>query len=144
MWGRLARRIFANRMDWRAANHPKRSASASRRTRVIARPYDARMGADFVATEQDVIELLTDLVSTPSVSPEILDGTGEAAVGAKVASFADSCGATVEYQEALPGRSNVICTLEAGSDAPTLMLEAHMDTVALGAMPNGHGHVQQT
>ncbi len=129
---------LADRAARRGAHHPKRRGVLDRCARDFARPYDARMCADPVASEQDVVDLLTDLVSTPSVSPEIAGGTGEAAVGAKVASFADRCGATVEYQEALPGRSNVICTLEAGADAPTLMLEAHMDTVALGAMPNGH------
>jgi len=91
-----------------------------------------------ITQEQEAVDLLTDLVSTPSVSPEISGGTGESAVAAKVASFAEASGATVEYQEALPGRANVICTLLAGLTSPTLMLEAHMDTVALGSMVNGH------
>ena len=96
------------------------------------------MRGEPAASEQEAIELLTDLVRTPSVSPEIPGGTGEAAVAAKVAAYAESCGAEVVYQEALPGRANVVGTLEADAGAPVLMLEAHMDTVALGAMTRGH------
>lgn len=96
------------------------------------------MRGESAATEQDAIELLTDLVSTPSVSPEIPGGTGEAAVAAKVAAYAEACGADVIFQEALPGRANVVGTLEGDAGAPVLMLEAHMDTVALGAMTRGH------
>ena len=96
------------------------------------------MRGEPAASEQEAIELLTDLVRTPSVSPEVPGGTGEAAVAAKVAAYAESCGAEVVYQEALPGRPNVVGTLEAGAGAPVLMLEAHMDTVALGAMTRGH------
>ena len=92
------------------------------------------MRAEPAATEQDAIELLTDLVSTPSVSPEIPEGTGEAAMAAKVAAYAEACGADVVFQEALPGRPNVVGTLAGDAGAPVLMLEAHMDTVALGAM----------
>ena len=96
------------------------------------------MRGEPAATEQDAIELLTDLVSTPSVSPEIPGGTGEAAMAAKVAAYAEACGADVIFQEALPGRANVVGTLEGDAGAPVLMLEAHMDTVALGAMTRGH------
>ena len=96
------------------------------------------MRGEPAASEQEAIELLTDLVRTPSVSPEIPGGTGEAAMAAKVAAYAESCGAEVVYQEALPGRPNVVGTLEADPGAPVLMLEAHMDTVALGAMTRGH------
>ena len=96
------------------------------------------MRGEPAASEQEAIELLTDLVRTPSVSPEVPGGTGEAAVAAKVAAYAESCGAEVVYQEALPGRANVVGTLEADAGAPVLMLEAHMDTVALGAMTRGH------
>ena len=96
------------------------------------------MRGELAASEQEAIELLTDLVRTPSVSPEVPGGTGESAVAAKVAAYAQSCGAEVVYQEALPGRPNVVGTLEADVGAPVLMLEAHMDTVALGAMTRGH------
>ena len=96
------------------------------------------MRGEPAASEQEAIELLTDLVRTPSVSPEVPGGTGEAAVADKVAAYAESCGAEVVYQEALPGRANVVGTLEADAGAPVLMLEAHMDTVALGAMTRGH------
>ena len=96
------------------------------------------MRGEPAASEQEAIELLTDLVRTPSVSPEVPGGTGEAAMAAKVAAYAESCGAEVVYQEALPGRPNVVGTLEADAGAPVLMLEAHMDTVALGAMTRGH------
>lgn len=122
----------------RAAQGRADTRGPSSQTDILRALYHTRMSVSQVASERDAIDLLTDLVGTPSVSPEIPGGTGEAGVAAKVASFAEGCGATVEYQEALPGRSNVICILEAGSGAPRLMLEAHMDTVALGAMAKGH------
>ena len=55
-----------------------------------------------------------------------------------VEEFARSVGAQITRQEVFPGRENVICTIAADAPGPHLMLEAHMDTVALGPMTNGH------
>ena len=97
------------------------------------------MRGEPAASEQEAIELLTDLVRTPSVSPEIPGGTGEAAMAAKVAAYAESCGAEVVYQEALPGRPNVVGTLEGSRFAEEwVMLGSHYDAWGFGAIdPNG-------
>ena len=91
-----------------------------------------------VTTATEATELLSRLVAIPSVTPGIENGAGEAAMADAVESLAGECGAEVERQEVLPGRFNVICSLPADTDAPHLILEAHMDTVALGPMSAGH------
>ncbi len=96
------------------------------------------MTVGHVTTAPEATELLSRLVAIPSVTPGIEDGTGEAAMADAVEALARECGAEVVLQEVAPGRSNVICSLPAGADTPHLVLEAHMDTVALGPMSDGH------
>ena len=91
-----------------------------------------------VTNEAEAADLLSRLVGIPSVAPGVEGGTGEGAMSDAVAEFARGTGADVERQEALPRRYNVLCTLPAERGAPGLLLEAHMDTVALGPMRNGH------
>ncbi len=91
-----------------------------------------------VTTEREAAELLSRLVATPSVTPGVEGGTGEGAVADLVEEFARSIGAQVTRQEVYPGRDNVICTVAPDAPGPHLLLEAHMDTVALGPMTNGH------
>ena len=91
-----------------------------------------------VTTEREAAELLSRLVATPSVTPGVEGGTGEGAVADLVEEFARSIGAQVTRQEVYPGRDNVICTIAPDAPGPHLLLEAHMDTVALGPMTDGH------
>ncbi len=92
----------------------------------------------FVTTESEAAELLLRLVAIPSIAPGVEDGVGEGAMADAVEAFARERGALVERQEVFSGRSNVICTLPGEPGTPTLMFEAHMDTVALGPMRRGH------
>ncbi len=92
----------------------------------------------FVIDESEAVELLLRLVAIPSIAPGVEHGTGEADVADAVAAFARESGAVVQQQEVFPGRSNVVCTLPGEAGTPTLMFEAHMDTVALGPMRRGH------
>ncbi|MBI2193286.1 MAG: M20 family metallopeptidase [Planctomycetes bacterium] len=89
-------------------------------------------------TPDETILVLKDLVSIRSTNPMGRDLAGpdysEAAMADYVQSFLRSFGADTERQEVLPGRPNVIGRLEAGPKAPTLMLEAHMDTVLVENM----------
>ena len=87
----------------------------------------------FVTTESQAAELLLRLVAIPSIAPGVEDGVGEGAMADAVEAFARERGALVERQEVFSGRSNVICTLPGEPGSPTLIFEAHMDTVALGA-----------
>ena len=91
-----------------------------------------------VTTDREAAELLSRLVATPSVTPGVEDGTGEGAMGDLVEDFARSIGARVIRQEVYPGRDNVICSVASDAPGPHLLLEAHMDTVALGPMTDGH------
>lgn len=91
-----------------------------------------------ITTNQTAAELLSRLVAIPSVTLGVDQGTGEAAMADAVEEFARSAGASVTRQEVLPDRPNVICTVAADAPGPHLLLEAHMDTVALGPMVDGH------
>ena len=91
-----------------------------------------------ITTEREAGELLSRLVAIPSVTPGVEGGTGEGAMSSLVEAFARSFGAQVTRQEVYPGRDNVICTIAPDAPGPHLLLEAHMDTVALGPMTNGH------
>lgn len=83
-----------------------------------------------------VIDLLRDLVAIPSVNP--YDGPsgplhGEAAVAAYVAEWLTAQGIPHEVREVRPGRPNVLAHM-AGGDGPSVLLEAHMDTVSVDGM----------
>jgi succinyl-diaminopimelate desuccinylase len=91
-----------------------------------------------ITTDRAAAELLSRLVAIPSVTLGVDQGTGEAAMADTVEEIARSAGSSVTRQEVLPGRPNVICTVAADAPGPHLLLEAHMDTVALGPMVDGH------
>ncbi len=68
----------------------------------------------------NLFELTNKLMKIPSVSGE------EQAVGAFLCEYLESLGYTVELQEVVDGRKNVIAT---ASDDPKVFLSTHMDTV---------------
>ncbi len=72
-----------------------------------------------------VLEVVERLVSIPSVSGN------EDAVSTYVAGELGRLGLSVAVQEVLPGRRNVLGTLETGRDGPTLMLNGHFDTLPI-------------
>ncbi len=81
----------------------------------------------------DALPLLERLVSIDSVNPS-LGGPGEGEIAAFVAEWARKAGLEVELDEAAPGRPNVIATAQGSGGGRTLLLNAHTDTVGLGAM----------
>ncbi len=81
----------------------------------------------------DVLPLLERLVSIDSVNPG-LGGGGEAEIAAFVAEWAQHAGLEVEFDEAAPGRPNVIATARGTGGGRALLLNAHLDTVGLGGM----------
>ena len=83
-----------------------------------------------------VVDLLHDLVAIPSVNP-IYDpaSTGEGDVAAYVEAWARGLGLESIRQAVFPGRDNVLVRLQGPAGAPVLLMEAHMDTVGVEAMP---------
>jgi acetylornithine deacetylase/succinyl-diaminopimelate desuccinylase-like protein len=81
----------------------------------------------------NVRELLEQLVAIDSVNPTLVPGgAGEAQIGRFVAEWLGARGVDVEYGEPAPGRANVVGRLRGAGGGRSLLLNAHMDTVALG------------
>ncbi len=89
---------------------------------------------------QNVVDLLKDLVSIPSVNPHGNPGTdrvGEQALGEYVADFLRALGAEVALESVEPGRPNVVATFAPArekANAPRLAFAPHLDTVSVAGM----------
>jgi acetylornithine deacetylase len=85
----------------------------------------------------DHVELLKRLVGIDSVNPDLVPGTaGESEVAAYVEAWLRDAGLDVEVEYAAPGRPNVIGVVHGHGGGRSLMMNAHMDTVGAGAMPD--------
>jgi acetylornithine deacetylase len=83
------------------------------------------------------LSLLADLVSVNSINPSLVPGApGEAAVGQVAAQAMKAGGLDVVFQEAAPGRPNVVGVLEGQEAGPAIMLCGHLDTVGVEGMTN--------
>ena len=84
------------------------------------------------------LDILKSLVSIPSVNPMGRDLSGpeyfETRVSQWLCDFFDEHQIAHERIEVVPGRSNVIARVDAGSDRPTIVLDAHQDTVPVDGM----------
>ena len=78
----------------------------------------------------DPVELLEELVRIDSVNPA-MGGPGEPEVVARLAEILCDLSLEVSTPEVVDGRRNLLATLPGTSSAPTLLLEAHLDTVAM-------------
>jgi acetylornithine deacetylase/succinyl-diaminopimelate desuccinylase-like protein len=81
----------------------------------------------------DPVELLEELVRIDSVNPA-MGGPGEPEVVARLVEILRDLGLEVSTPEVVDGRRNLLATLPGTSSAPTLLLEAHLDTVAMPRM----------
>jgi acetylornithine deacetylase len=82
--------------------------------------------------------LLRELVAIESVNPTlVLGGAGEAEIGRFVARWLERNGVEVEYEELAPARANVVGRVRGSGGGRSLLLNAHMDTVALGGPDAG-------
>ena len=90
------------------------------------------MSADIV----DAIDLLEELVNIDSANIS-MGGPGEQQVAARLAGVLEGIGCSVELVPGVVGtdRSNLIATLPGNTGGPTLLLEAHTDTVAQTTVP---------
>ena len=82
---------------------------------------------------EELRDLLERLVAIDSVNPTLVSGgAGEAEIGRFVARWFDTHGIEAEYDEPAPGRANVVSRVCGRGGGRSLLLNAHMDTVALG------------
>ncbi len=79
--------------------------------------------------ESAAVELLGKLVGINSVNP-VFGGPGEGDVCEFVANWLEKRKIRYQLQEVFPGRNNVVARI-GPTDGPTLLLEAHMDTVGV-------------
>jgi len=88
------------------------------------------------AAPRDPIAIARRLVRTPSVNPVLEEGgAGEEEVARLVAGWLADWGYSTRTIEVAPGRYNVVGRLGAGT-GPALLLNGHMDTVGVHAMPD--------
>jgi len=80
--------------------------------------------------EQQLVDLLSKLVQTPSYNPP----GDEAAAGEQLVRFLRPFG-EVSVQPVAPGRNNIVARLRGRGEAPAFMLCAHLDTVPPGSVP---------
>jgi acetylornithine deacetylase len=83
--------------------------------------------------------LLSDLVSINSINPDLVPGSpGEAEIAHYIADWLRRAGLEVELLESASGRPNVVGIARGTGGGKTLLLNAHMDTVGVAGMPDGH------
>jgi acetylornithine deacetylase len=84
-----------------------------------------------------LLRTLTDLVRINSINPILVPGgAGEAEIGNYVADSLTRAGLDVSKIEAEPGRPSVVGVLRSAHDGPSLMFNAHYDTVGVDGMPD--------
>ena len=84
---------------------------------------------------RDTIQTLREMVAIDSVNPSLASGhAGEGDVAQAVASELGKMGLEVEFQDAAPGRPNIIGVLDSGKAGPSMMFCGHTDTVGVTGM----------
>jgi acetylornithine deacetylase len=87
-------------------------------------------------TQVDLAALTAELVAIDSTNPDLVPGgAGEAKIARFVAGWLEGAGLDVELHELGPGRANVIAVARGSGGGRSLMLNAHMDVVGAGGMP---------
>ncbi|MGI5836312.1 MAG: M20 family metallopeptidase [Chloroflexota bacterium] len=79
-------------------------------------------------------DLLQRLVRIPSVNPRGDNAPAESEIASFVRGWMEMQGIPARLEEVLPGRPNVIATLEGVDTSRELLLEAHLDTVEVAGM----------
>lgn len=91
---------------------------------------DTDIPASFPNTDR-IVGIVSALCAYSSVS-----GT-EGEIGDWIAGELERIGLSVTQQEVLPGRANIVATLETGRPGPTLLFNGHIDTLPI---PEGYSH----
>ena len=87
----------------------------------------------------DLIDLLSKLVSIDSVNPSLVPGgAGEAEIAAFIADWARAAGLEAELLEETPGRPSALVRARGNGGGRTLLLCGHIDTVNVEGMTDPH------
>jgi acetylornithine deacetylase len=98
----------------------------------------SRLDAQAAFERTEIVELVSRLVAVDSVNPTLVaGGAGEGELGRVVADWLEAGGVAVEIQEPAPGRPNVIGHVRGSGGGRSLLLNAHLDTVAPGGPDGG-------
>lgn len=86
-------------------------------------------------SENEVLATLQDLVAIDSVNPSLPGGErGEGGMVEYLAAFFADLDIPCELSEVLPGRHNIVATLEGEDPDRVLLFECHMDTASVEVM----------
>jgi acetylornithine deacetylase len=87
------------------------------------------------ADRNRLVDGLRALVATESVNPHLSEaGSGEGPIADVTTGLMESAGLTVYRYEPEPGRPSVVGSMGGRGNGPTLMLNAHYDTVGVDGM----------
>src|SRR5215469_17104834 len=87
----------------------------------------------------EIVELLRQLVAIDSINPDLVPGgAGEEKIARFVADWFERAGLEVVWDEAAPGRPNVVGVVRGTGGGRSLLLNAHMDTVGVAGMERPH------
>ena len=93
------------------------------------------MSQSWTRSDNNVLATLQDVVAIESINPDLPGGErGEVGMVEYLADFFQSADIPYETHEVLPGRSNIIATLEGENPDRVLLFECHMDTASVGVM----------
>jgi acetylornithine deacetylase len=92
-----------------------------------------------LAMREDIVDLLSKLVSIDSVNPSLVPGgAGEPEIAAFIADWAGASGLEAELLEETPGRPSVLVRARGTGGGRTLLLCGHIDTVNVEGMDGAH------
>ena len=88
-------------------------------------------------TRAEIAGLTAQLVAIDSTNPDLVPGgAGEGEIATFVGAWLRDHGIEVEIHDAAPVRPNVVGIVRGSGGGKTLMLNAHVDTVGPGSMPD--------
>jgi len=93
------------------------------------------MSRSWERSGNEVLAALQDVVAIESINTDLPGGGwGEAGMVDYLADFFGGADIPYETDEVLPGRSNIVATLEGENPEHVLLFECHMDTASVGVM----------
>lgn len=93
------------------------------------------MNQSWSRSGNEVLATLQDVVAIESVNPDLPGGCrGEVGMVEYIAEFFGAIGIPYETHEILPGRSNIVATLEGVNSDRVMLFECHMDTASADIM----------